>query len=62
MICPRCGWVMRLLNVRKHVKYCDELYQCKCGTTHLHIVPKHYSFSSDSHVKINQSTQPSENK
>jgi len=40
MVCPRCGWIMRLLNIREHIRYSDELYQCKCGTTHLHIVPK----------------------
>ncbi len=40
MICPRCGWVMHLLNTREHNEYQDYLYQCQCGTTHLHITPK----------------------
>lgn len=42
MVCPRCGWIMRLLNIRDHSNYSDELYQCKCGTTHLHIVSRDY--------------------
>lgn len=40
MICPRCGWVMHLLNTRNHAEYEDQLYQCQCGTTHLQIKPK----------------------
>ncbi|KKN30889.1 hypothetical protein LCGC14_0829390 [marine sediment metagenome] len=40
MTCPRCGLVMHLLNCRDHSEYSDYLYQCQCGTTHLHISPK----------------------
>ena len=40
MTCPRCGMVMHLLNCRDHSEYSDYLYQCQCGTTHLHITPK----------------------
>jgi len=40
MICPRCGWVMHLLNSREHNEYEDFLYQCQCGTTHLQIKPR----------------------
>jgi hypothetical protein len=40
MICPRCGWVMHLLNSREHNEYEDHLYQCQCGTTHLQIASK----------------------
>lgn len=60
MVCPRCGWIMRLLNIRQHNNYSDELYQCKCGATHLHIVPRKFGkLAADNYLSL-RSVQASE--
>ncbi|HDP69672.1 MAG TPA: hypothetical protein ENN38_02550 [Actinobacteria bacterium] len=37
MLCPNCGWEMRLINHKQYNLFKDSLYKCKCGATHLEI-------------------------